>query len=202
MSDTIRVFLGIEPSTALSNALAHLLDSLARAELPGLRLVRTEAIHLTLNFLGDTDREKIEAVVDSLSRVAQAHDPFELELGGPGVFPDRGSPRVLWAGVEGELPELAALQKESEDALTTLGFVRDTRPFSPHLTLGRFRDGTSLSDRRRAAETLFSTALPHGTSMRVSSLSLIRSRLLPDGAVYERLAALPLEGGIRNSSRG
>ena len=189
----MRSFIAIELSTAMREALARLIDSMGQAKIRGLRLVRPEAIHLTLKFLGDIQEDQAAAIVDTVSRSVHAQPPFNLGIGGPGIFPSGGSPRVLWVGLDGDLLELIALQKELEDALVTLGFAKEDRPFSPHLTVGRFRDGTSLPDRRRAAETLYSATIPPAVGMHVSSISLMRSTLLPDGAVHKRVASIPLE---------
>ena len=156
--------------------------------------MRPEAIHLTLKFLGDIRVDRADAIVESVSRSVHDLPPFELRIGGPGTFPDGKSPRVLWVGVDGDLLELAATQKKLEDALATLGFAREDRPFSPHLTVGRLREGTPLSDRRQAAEALYSATVPPEARMHGSSISLMRSTLLPNGAVHTRLAHIPLEG--------
>ena len=194
MNEAMRSFVAIEPSAAMREALAGLIDILGQAEVPGLRLVRPAAIYLTLKFLGDIRVDQTESIVDSMSRSIHALQPFDLRIGSPGAFPSGRSPRVLWVGVDGDLPELAAIQDQLEDALATLGFAREDRPFSPHLTVGRLREGTPLPERRRAVEALHSAAGSPGASMHVSSISLMRSTLLPDGAVHKRLASISLEG--------
>jgi 2'-5' RNA ligase len=194
MSETMRSFIAIEPSAAMRDALAGLIDTLGQASIQGLRVVRPAAIHLTLKFLGDIRVDQAESIVDSVSRSIHALQPFDLRIGSPGAFPNSRSPRVLWVGVDGDLSVLAALQDQMEGALATLGLAREDRPFSPHLTVGRFREGTPLPDRLRAAEALHSAAGSPEVGMHVSSISLMRSTLLPDGAVHKRVASISLEG--------
>ena len=195
MTGTIRAFVAVEPSAAMKRELARLIGKLGSDGTLGLRLTRPESVHLTLSFLGDIRTDSVSPIIESLTAAVCALRPFEIGLGPPGFFPKRGSPRVLWVGLSGNLPELAALQDRVAGSLAALGFAQERRAFSPHLTIGRFRTGTSELLRRRGAKTLLSTGIPTDVSMRVEEIGLIRSRLLPGGAVYERLASIPLGGG-------
>ena len=195
MTGTIRAFVAVEPSAAMKRELARLIGKLGSDGTPGLRLTRSKSVHLTLSFLGDIRTDSVSPIIESLTAAVCALSPFEISLGPPGFFPKRGSPRVLWVGLSGNLPELAALQDRVAGSLAALGFAQERRAFSPHLTIGRFRTGTSELLRRRGAKTLLSTGMPTDVSMRVEEIGLIRSRLLPGGAVYERLASIPLGVG-------
>ena len=200
MTGTIRAFVAVEPSAAMKRELARLIGKLGSDGTPGLRLARSESVHLTLSFLGDIRTDSVSPIIESLTAAVCALSPFEIGLGPPGFFPKRGSPRVLWVGLTGNLPELAALQDSVAGSLAALGFVQERRAFNPHLTIGRFRTGTSELLRRRCVKALLSTGIPTDVSMRVEEIGLIRSKLLPVGAVYERLASIPLGGG--SPSRG
>ena len=195
MTGTIRAFVAVEPSAAMKRELARLIGKLGSDGTLGLRLTRPESVHLTLSFLGDIRTDSVSPIIESLTAAVCALSPFDIGLGPPGFFPKRGSPRVLWVGLTGNLPELAVLQDSVAGSLAALGFAQERRAFSPHLTIGRFRTGTSELLRRRSAKTLLSTGMPTDVSMRVEEIGLIRSRLLPGGAVYERLASIPLGGG-------
>ena len=200
MTGSIRAFVAVEPSAAMKRELARLIGKMSSDGTTGLRLTRSESVHLTLSFLGDIRTDSVSPIIESLTAAVCALSPFEIGLGPPGFFPKRGSPRVLWVGLTGNLPELAALQDSVAGSLAALGFVQERRAFNPHLTIGRFRIGTSELLRRRCAKTLLSTGIPTDVSMRVEEIGLIQSRLLPVGAVYERLASIPLGGG--SPSRG
>ena len=200
MSKTIRVFVAVELPPKVRNALADLIEKLRDTQIPGLRLVRPEGIHLTLKFLGDVPKSQVESIAAAVSQATQASKAFALELGQPGVFPNRNAPRVLWVGIGGDLSPLLALHLQVENALATLGFAEDRRGFNPHLTVARIRDGTSKADRQKAAEAIFSTRVQPGLRIGVNSISLMQSTLLSGGAVYESLASMPIQGGSRNGS--
>ena len=184
--------MAIELPPEVKAALADLAAQLDRANLRGLRLVRPQGIHLTLKFLGDLPADEVEPVAEAVSQIAKEHSPFTLALGGPGVFPDRDVPRVLWVGIEGDPAPLMALHLSVEKSLAALGFPRDNRGFSPHLTVARIRDGTSERDRKRAVEALFSAGTGLGLQIDVGEVSLMQSTLSPDGARYARIASAPL----------
>ena len=195
MSETIRVFLAVELPPDVKDALANVVEQLRQADIENLRLVRAEGIHLTLKFLGNISRKQVDSIVTAVSQSTQEHRPFSLCLGATGIFPNRIAPRVLWIGVDGDLESLVCLQKQVDDALYETGFPKEKRSFNPHLTLARIRDGASKADRLKAAQTLFSATVEGGTGIDVSHISLIRSRLLADGAVYDTLASIPLGCG-------
>lgn len=195
MTEQVRAFVAIELPPQVRDVLAGLVQELSRARLRGVRLVRPEGVHLTLKFLGDVQVAQVEAIACALARVARAHEPFLLELAGAGVFPERSAPRVLWVGIEGDMEPLRALQRDVEAALETLGFAREERGFKPHLTIGRIKEGASPADRREAERALASAWTSPGVRMEVGSVSLMKSILRPDGAIYERLASVSLGTG-------
>src|SRR5262249_11816634 len=108
--------------------------------------------------------------------------------------PNPRRPRVLWLGLSGDLAALAGLQGNVEAVCAALGFAPEARPFAPHLTLGRLREGASPADRARLGTTLLTQA-PLAVAWAAGALSLMRSRLTPQGAIYTRLAAADLAGG-------
>ena len=123
-----------------------LIQGLRAADLTGVRLVDPDGVHLTLKFLGNVDSSRVPALTDALDAVGEGAVPFALHLRDVGVFPDRRSPRVLWAGVSGDTEALAALARRVDDACANVGFPREQRPFSPHLTLARLRDRASADE--------------------------------------------------------
>jgi 2'-5' RNA ligase len=200
--DSVRAFVAIELSDEVKADLERQVAVLRQADVRGLRLVRPEGVHLTLKFLGAVSASQVAQVAEAVQRVAGDHAPFSLELADAGVFPPKGHTRVLWVGVGGDAQALAALQRAIEDALAGLGFPKENRGFTPHLTLARLNDGATSDDRRRAAELHLSSWKPGARTMRVEALSLMRSHLNANGATYERLARYPLERGVMRESAG
>ena len=193
MTETLRAFVAIELPTDVTSSLAELTERIGRAGAAGVRTVRAEAIHLTLRFLGAVPAVKVDTIVAALRDVARDHRSFTLRLGEVGAFPTRGTPRVLWVGIDGDLDALQLLRRDIEDALERrLDFEREERRFSPHLTLARIRPSSSRADGKRALGALVSAKVDVGLPIPVSSISLLHSILRPEGAVHIRLASLPL----------
>ena len=183
--DTVRAFVAADLPPEVRDELARVVSALAGARPRGLRTVRPEGVHLTLKFLGNVQRSEVPAVASAISSVVREHRPFTVEIGGFGAYPGERSPRVLWTGVNS--PEaLFNLQADIEKSLTSLGFSTDSRPWSPHLTLARIRDGTGKRDRRLAWDSLAGLE-PISQWTTISSVSLVASRLTPKGAVYSTI---------------
>jgi len=126
----IRLFVAILPPAFVRTELAALACPFA-----GVRWTPEENIHLTLRFIGETETEKLECFAESLTRVKV--EPFLLPVGGVGLFPSRGSAKVLWAGVGHAHPRLFQLRKQVDEALLTVDSGVEMRSFHPHFTLGR-----------------------------------------------------------------
>ena len=190
--------MAVELPADVKAALAGLIELIRGARVNGVRTARPDGIHLTLKFLGDISSDRIEPISAAISAVTRTHSAFALTMGGseggPGAFPSRASARVLWMGVQGDLTNLSHLQQRIEDAFEALGFARDRRRFNPHLTVARIGDRTSKADRLKVSQTLFSAAPGPELPLDVASVCLMRSILMPDAAVYERLAEFPMAG--------
>ena len=189
MVETIRAFVAVELEQEITDELARVISALDRR---GVRTVRPEDVHLTLKFLGDVQESNIPAIASAISQVVEPNRPFTVQVGRFGAYPDDSAPRVLWVGVDGAAV-LLSMRADIEESLSSLGIPMDRRRWSPHLTLARIRDGTKKADRRRVWEEL-SGLDPVSQTMTVSAVSLIRSRLTPDGAVYRTLHTVDLAG--------
>ncbi len=169
--------------------------ALRAARLP-VRWVAGDALHLTLKFLGEVPDARVGEVEKAMTDVAADFPPFRLELGGLGAFPNVRSPRVVWVGVQAP-PELGRLAGVLEDAMAGLGFPRENRPYSPHLTLGRAERDARAGDFRALAA--LAAAFSFHAQVEARSADLMRSHLSPRGARYERLLAAPLAGARAGS---
>ena len=192
---TIRAFVAVELPPEVRDALSEVVRFLDGIGIGGMRTVEPGSAHLTLKFLGDVEASRVGAVEEALAGAAAASRPFRLALAGTGTFPERGTPRVLWAGLDGDLDALTCLQARVEEALGALGFAPEGRPFRLHLTLARLGDRSARGERRRAAAALSSAPFEPGFGFGVESVSLMRSVLRPGGARYVRLASVRLMDG-------
>lgn len=101
------------------------------------RWVYDEDYHITLQFLGDVTKEKHEQILSVLPKCLQETEPFTLKLSGLGTFGRENQPRILWAGVSGNLASLHRLQKQVVQTMEPLGFPDEKRAYRPHITLAR-----------------------------------------------------------------
>jgi len=186
--EEIRAFVAIELPDEVRRGLAGLRKELQRDEHRFVKWVDPEAIHLTLKFLGDVPSGRVTEIARAIEVAAKAVTPFELEVSGLGVFPNLKQVRVLWVGIGGDVDRLKELQRGIDAELATLGFARGDRPFVPHLTLARVRQGASPSERRSLGELLQSTVFEDTYATTVRTVALMRSQLTPAGAIYSRLS--------------
>lgn len=188
----LRLFVALTPAEALRARIAAVLDALVRGDRAGaVRWTRADQVHLTLRFLGATAPERVPALEGALDGIAADTAPLELAVGGCGAFPDWRRPRVVWLGIEAN-QALAALARRTEEAVTALGYAPEDRPFRPHLTLGRVRQGRRAGNLEEAARA---AASDPPVPWRVESLALYESHLAPEGAVYRALRRAPFAAG-------
>lgn len=195
MSELWRLFVAIELPDDTLRAIERVQTTLQRrAPERALRWVRPEGIHLTLKFLGDVPRSQIPAMEAALAEAAAGHDPLSLSIEELGGFPNPQRPRVLWLGVTGDTAPLARLQADVEKHLAPLGYPRENRPFSPHLTLARVRREASREDVDAVGALTRAGWEGVVSQWEAGAVSLMRSQLKPSGAVYTRVADLALSG--------
>jgi 2'-5' RNA ligase len=176
-----RLFIAADPPGELRERLS----AWARAQrggAHGIRLVPAANVHLTLAFLGERDRDEIDAVVRAMSSAAQSGGVHGLSIGEPLLLPPR-RPRVLAAAVADPAGRLAALRDELSSELRAEIGWSEARAFRPHLTLARL-----ARDARLPREL---APLPAG-DFDVEELVLFRSHLEPSGARYEAIARVAL----------
>ncbi|MBW2636697.1 MAG: RNA 2',3'-cyclic phosphodiesterase [Deltaproteobacteria bacterium] len=187
----IRTFLAIDLSDEVRGELAAIQRRLKSA-LEGVRWTRPEGIHLTLKFFGDIDNDAIGSIADIVEKRTKGFGPLSLAMGAMGAFPNLGRARVLWLGLEGEIEKLASLQESMEDDFEVLGFVKETRSFKPHLTLGRARSSRGMITGLR--EAMESIRYENQSPFSAEGLTLFKSDLAPGGAVYTKLAYFSFGG--------
>ncbi|MFF2911850.1 RNA 2',3'-cyclic phosphodiesterase [Paenibacillus sp. NPDC057934] len=134
--DKERLFVAVPVPQAIRESLGNLSRSLA-TEVSFSKWTHLEDYHITLQFLGDTAKQDIPALIAALKKVAAATAPFELSLEDFDTFGLPASPRVLWVGLGRELEKLNALQNAVTTATLPLGFGVEDRSYTPHLTLAR-----------------------------------------------------------------
>jgi len=138
---TIRLFVALEPDVeACARAVREAEHAFARYP-NRIRWEPEENLHVTLKFLGDAPEARMPEFCRALDDVAAGHRPFDYGTGGLGVFPDLGEPRVLWVAVDDLDRRVEDLAMDVESVFAGLGFPRDRRAFTAHLTVARFDAG-------------------------------------------------------------
>jgi len=151
-----------------------------------LKWVEEQNIHLTLQFLGDVESSRVNEIVRAVQGETGGSGPLLLDVKGVGCFPGRGRPRVFWAGLGGDVEELRLLHEKVRQAHMPLGIKLENRPFSPHITLARFRSpGNSAEFMDRARELVPGTRKLG--SFKAGTVELMQSTLTGKGPVYKVL---------------
>ena len=181
----MRLFTGIDLPEHVHDKLERFLAALR----PTAHLIWSPVynLHITTKFIGEWPEEKLGELTTVL-RGLPATAPFTIALREVGWYPGPQSPRVFWAGVQGGA-ELASLAKSTEDALAPLRITRETRAYSPHLTLARIRRPVPLQAMRTAIARLDSSDFG---SFETDRFYLYESRPGSAGTVYSKIAEFKL----------
>jgi 2'-5' RNA ligase len=194
MSTTVlRLFIALELPATQSEQLAAVQSQL-KATQHGVKWVEPRGMHLTMQFLGDTPLARVGDLRAALSRAVHGVTPFKLYVEGLGGFPDLKRPRVIWAGLGGDLDALFRLNRQLLNETGALGFEGDGKLIQPHLTLGRVREGADRNALLHLGQAVSATSLPAGEPWKVESLHLIKSELRPSGPIYSHLVTQRLVG--------
>jgi 2'-5' RNA ligase len=188
----IRSFIAAELTADIKVKLDKLQKELKQSKLDYIKWVNPSGIHLTFKFLGNINVNDTEKIIQAIEAACKGFTKFSLEISGLGVFPNFKRPRVIWLGVSGQMEVLLRLQKQIDDKLELLGFPREKRPFSPHITLGRVRDSASSNERAEYGNVIQNKKYNEKYSLLVDSIKLMRSQLMSTGAVYSELASIKL----------
>ena len=194
-SEKVRSFIAIELPEDIKGSLARLRSELEGAEHTFVKWVDAEGIHLTLKFLGNIPLKQVPEITEAIEEARQGIPCFHLGLSDLGFFPNLKQPRVFWIGIGGELDKLLRLQQNIDNALIPFGFAKEEHTFVPHLTLARIKQAGAPAERKKLAELAMSLKLTdehQQMSFVVASISLMRSQLTPQGAIYTHLSTIEL----------
>ena len=192
LAETWRTFIALPLPADWQCALAAVIEQLSQAVPQGMRWTAPGNIHLTLRFLGDTDAAAVQEIMARLRQSLPGIAAPELSLCGLGTFPAGREARVIWAGLAGNLERLAELRRAAESVVVSLGWPAERRPFRPHLTLGRRRDGASDGARRAVARALAAASIPPASVWRPDVVRLYRSVLTAQGPIYTSLGEVKI----------
>ncbi len=176
----MRTFIAVDLDPEIKKALSAFILRLKKAGPEGTSWARETGMHLTLKFLGEIDESKSESISRIMDATVQPEKPFRLQFRGTGCFPNARFPRVLWVGTAPSA-ELDGLTSRLEAGLAAIGFDPESRPFHPHLTVGRVRSASKVRD--AVTELELQRNADFGT-MTVGKITFFKSVLGPGGAEY------------------
>jgi 2'-5' RNA ligase len=195
MNDHIRVFIAIDLDPKIRQTIKSIQDHLRTIDC-NVTWVRPENVHLTLKFLGEINPKRIDSLIPELSNALQNIDPILTKLTQLGAFPSIQYPRVLWIGLKDHHQQIFQLVSSLEKRLATIGFKKERKAFSLHITIGRIRSPKNIN---KLSHAISSYTLPSRITQTVLSVALYKSTLTPQGPIYEVLKRFPL---YKNKSSG
>ena len=191
----MRAFLAIELDSETRSALETFQRKLHEL-LPPIKWVRPQSWHLTVKFLGEIEENQLDPIQRTVEKAVSHCPSFSLHIEGFGGFPHLRVPRVLWAGVSGQVDDLHLLALQVDEALSTLGFPLESKPFRAHLTLARIKDRAREVGVALAKLDVLENVHFFGNLM-VERVCCFKSELTPTGAFYQRLWEVPLSRSPR-----
>lgn len=186
--ETVRTFIAIQLEPGIQKSLAELQRRLRNTDLQ-VKWVAPQNIHLTMKFIGDVPVGKLDEVTHALSGAAAGCAPFDIAVAGIGAFPDKTRPRIIWAGVRNGKGQLIKLAGSIETACVRLGFPKEERGFTAHLTIARVKEMHFPQEFFAKAQKFEQQEFG---SMAAAKISLIKSTLTPKGPMYDTISEVLL----------
>ncbi|RZB29966.1 MAG: RNA 2',3'-cyclic 3'-phosphodiesterase [Desulfobacteraceae bacterium Eth-SRB1] len=185
----IRIFIAFELPEKIIIFISKVQKDLQARGLK-VKWVRPQNIHLTLKFLGNINETDTEMVGKAIRESACGYSPILLTTKGIGVFPNIKRPRVIWIGIAGQTKQLVSLQKGLDEKLDAIGFPKDNRPFTGHLTIARVKG--KINPQRLIDAIKYYSEFESETFI-ADNIYLFKSDLKSSGAVYTKLSSITLE---------
>jgi RNA 2',3'-cyclic 3'-phosphodiesterase len=186
---TIRSFFALPLSDLCRQNLAEIIQGLKKEMPPVIKWMDIDNIHLTLKFLGDIKPEDINIMKKKLEFAFSGFDEFSLKIFNLGVFPNERKPKIIWVGASYPDP-LKQLFSIVEETAFLLGYSKEQRDFTPHITLGRVRYNVSYQNLLKIGGVLHDKKDCEICISKAAELSFIKSELRPSGPVYSELFSL------------
>jgi len=153
-----------------------------------VKLVEPENVHITLKFLGDTNESRIDEIDKIMKDSVKGIDPFNIKLKGAGVFPNQNYIKVIWIGIKQDEP-IGIIVRKIDEQLSKIGFKKEKREFSSHLTIARVKSAKGKDGILRVIEKYRDI---HFIDLRVDSIRLKKSDLTPKGPIYTTIKDVKL----------
>ncbi|MDO8589129.1 MAG: RNA 2',3'-cyclic phosphodiesterase [Armatimonadota bacterium] len=185
----LRAFIAVLLSADLKDKIRMVQEQFIKVA-PEVKWVAKDNFHVTLKFLGDVESERVDEICSALGSAVAEQSAFAMEVAGVGAFPNPGRPQTVWVGVKSGFECLAGIAGEVESALERVGFPKEGRRFSAHITIGRVR-----SDRpaHALAGELQAADVGEIGRIQINSIAVMKSDLHREGPIYSVLREIPLQ---------
>ncbi len=182
-----RIFVAVDISNEARRKVSNYIANI-KSKFPDVNVGwdRTEKLHLTLKFFGDTNEDQLETLKEICKAISSEISNFKLQISESGVFPSPNNARVLWLGVQGDVEKLQEINSILETECEKIGFKKEKRIYKPHLTIGRIREP-------RKSNELAKTHLENKfepVRFEVSEIVIIESKLQPTGSIYSKVQSV------------
>jgi 2'-5' RNA ligase len=178
----MRLFIALPLPPEIETELGRYIAELKKCN-GNIKWVKPENIHLTLKFLGETDESNLPALSDIISETANEHKIIKTALETIAAFPNLRRPRVIFTTLDSGSEPMTLLAEQIDQAVSKLGFKRESRPFKPHLTLGRVKNSLGLEKTIDAIPKI----RVNKSGFACDQIVLYQSTLTPQGAIYDKL---------------
>ena len=187
----MRVFTAIEIPPEIKTALLETQRDFKKLDID-VKWVEPQNIHLTLKFLGEINQGQSESIITVLDGIVQNKNTYKIGLGEVGIFPNISSPRIIWIGLEDGIGETKQIFLETEAGLKELGFGKEERIFSPHITLGRIRSFKNKHLLKEMVSCKNNRLKESPLEFFAGGITLFSSTLTPKGPIYEPIKKFTL----------
>ncbi len=187
----MRLFIAVNLSESCRQLLQNKVNKIKKAVSEDVKWVKPQNWHLTLKFLGEVNKTKLPDIKEVIKKTGTKYENFPVKFRGIGAFPEIGYPRVFFIKIaDGQAP-LININENLEMQLKPLGFEAENREYIPHLTVARSKDETNLKNFSQSIKK-FNERYFINVYMEVSEISLMESKLFPEGPVYEKISQVSL----------
>jgi 2'-5' RNA ligase len=188
MKNRLRTFIAVSLSPSILAGIEKLMRTL-QSNGEGVHWVEPQNLHITLKFLGDVPLNDLPQLISTTTQCVSRTDSFDMTLQGFGAFPSWESPKTIWIGCQEGSEELEKLAERINEGLRSLGFPKEARRFSPHLTIGRVKKPTQGSPLMPILDANHNRLFG---SCSISEVQIFSSELTRRGPFYTELAAITL----------
>jgi RNA 2',3'-cyclic 3'-phosphodiesterase len=184
----VRTFIAVLLTADLKTKIRQVQEQFIKAS-PEVKWVAEENLHVTLKFLGDVDEERLGEICAAVESAISEEEMFSMRVAGAGAFPNPRRPRVVWIGLQSGVERLSRIAAKIESALEPLGFPKEPRGFSAHVTIGRAKPDRPVGNLARAIDD---ADVGEIGEVRVDSVAVMKSDLRKEGPIYSVLKEIKL----------